>query len=113
MFYNTIEMPEKNFGVVAKVKNKVVGYLVGFIIPYDFNSNYHFSSDVFMYVHPDYRGKLLAKRMAKEFEKWSKDKGCLEVTLGTITEIATERTKKLYNKLGFETVGYFFRKKLN
>lgn len=90
----------------------IVGYLVGFKIPYDFNENYYFSSDIFMYVHPKYRGKFLAKRMAKEFEKWSRDQGCLETTLGTITEIATERTKKLYNKLGFKTVGYFFRKKL-
>lgn len=112
IFYNTVTEPEDNFGVLAESKGKIVGYLVGFKTPYNFNNNYYFSSDIFIYVHPNYRGKLLAKQMTKAFEKWSKDNNCLEITLGTITEIDTERTKKLYNKLGFETVGYFFRKKL-
>lgn len=105
---------EEMFGIIAEddKKDLIVGYMAGFITNYSFNEHAYYAADEMVYVHPEYRGKLIGNKIIKAFTKWAESKGCLEVAIGTISEIATERTKKLYSKIGFKEVGSLFRKRI-
>lgn len=102
----------ETYAKVIEDKQKIIGYLLGFTQKFIFNKD-KYASDLLLYVDDKYRGKLVGKKLLTDFEKWSKDLGCKEILLGTKTEITTERTKQLYNKLGYNTVGYLFSKKVN
>lgn len=115
LIYNIVNScGEEYFGVVAvdDSKDLIVGYMAGFLTTYSFNENVYYAADEMVYVHPKYRGKLVGSKIIKAFTKWAESKGCLEVAIGTISEIATERTKKLYSKIGFKEVGSLFRKRI-
>lgn len=111
--YEHLNNPIDNFIVGARAEDgKIVGYLMGTKIPYFYNQNKYFAADEVVYVSPEYRGKFVGKRMISLFKEWAEKVGCEEVAIGTISEIATERTKKLYARFGFREVGSLFRSKL-
>lgn len=112
LIFNVLSNEDDYIGIVALDGDKIVGYMVGFITNYSFNENAYYAADEMVYVIPEYRGKLVGKRILKAFQEWAESKGCLEAVIGTISEIATERTKKLYSKLGFTEVGSLFRKRI-
>jgi GNAT superfamily N-acetyltransferase len=104
-----LQTPEDSFMMVAKHEGEIVGYLIGGKFPYIFNNNAYYAADELIYVDPAFRGKLVAKRLISYFTDWARRNGCSEVAIGTITEIATERTKKLYERVGLKEVGSLFR----
>lgn len=112
LIFNVLTDEDSHIGIVALDGEKIVGYMIGFITNYSFNEDAYYAADEMVYVIPEYRGKLVGKRILKAFQDWAKRKGCLEAVIGTISEIATERTKKLYSKLGFTEVGSLFRKRI-
>ena len=112
LIFNALTDEDNYIGIVALDDKKIVGYMIGFITNYSFNEDAYYAADEMVYVIPEYRGKLVGKRILKVFQDWAESKGCLEAVIGTITEIATERTKKLYSKLGFTEVGSLFRKRI-
>lgn len=101
------------YSAIALEKGKLIGYLLGFKEHYLFNRSLYYASDLLLYVDKKYRGKLVGKKLLKDFESWAKAHKCKEVLLGTKTDITTERTKLLYEKLGYKTVGYIFSKKVD
>lgn len=50
--------------------------------------------------------------LIRAFKKWAKDQGCFEIGMGTFNGQNEERIEKLYNRLGFETVGKTYRMEL-
>ncbi len=111
LIYTVLTNEDTYIGIVALDDEKIVGYMIGFITNYSFNEDAYYAADEMVYVIPEYRGKLVGKKILKAFQEWAESKGCLETVIGTISEIETERTKKLYSKLGFTEVGSLFRKR--
>lgn len=77
-------------------------------------SNYFFSRKKKTYDHvwfvvPEHRGKKTAVVLLKKFLAWSKDRGASEVFMGVTTNIAPEKTGRLFEKLGFKHVGGNYR----
>jgi|APSaa5957512493_1039668.scaffolds.fasta_scaffold06614_2 GNAT superfamily N-acetyltransferase len=112
LIFNVLNDQDSYVGIVALDDTKIVGYMIGFITSYAFNEDTYYAGDEMVYVIPEYRGRLVGKRILKEFTNWAISKGCVEAVIGTISEIATERTKKLYSKLGFTEVGSLFRMRI-
>lgn len=50
--------------------------------------------------------------LIRAFKKWAKEKGCFEIGMGTFNGEDEERIERLYNRLGFETVGKTYRMEL-
>jgi len=51
--------------------------------------------------------------LIRAFKKWAKERDCFEIGMGTFNGgIDEERIEKLYNRLGFETVGKTYRTEL-
>jgi GNAT superfamily N-acetyltransferase len=63
-----------------------------------------------MYIVPSHRGGMLATRMMHRFETWALLQGAKEVWVSQATGIRPERTRKLFEALGFGTVGFIARK---
>lgn len=71
------------------------------------------SEDFALWIAPEHRGGLLAPRLIKQAEQWSKDNGAVSMTIYHNTGINTEKAPALFNKLGYDTAGYIFTKELN
>lgn len=67
------------------------------------------SCDVVLYLAPERRGGLAAKRLIKTYIRWARDNGAEEVLIGNQTGIESERTLGLYERCGFTRVGYNLR----
>jgi len=50
--------------------------------------------------------------LLRAFVRWAKAKGCTEIGMGTFNRMNEERIEKLYNRIGFETIGKTYRMEL-
>lgn len=71
------------------------------------------AAEQLLYVHPDHRGGLLAVRLIKAFEALARSAGATYLHVGATTDMAEDRTRELYMRLGYEPKGQSLRKKLN
>jgi|TARA_R100000479_G_C6303986_1_gene171394 GNAT superfamily N-acetyltransferase len=90
---------------------QVVGMIVGFVAPHYFTQA-TIAADLLCYVTPEKRGGTYGFRLIKAFEQWAYEQGASMVTLGITTGINTERTARLYEKLGYKQSGLILRKEL-
>ena len=51
------------------------------------------------------------KEFNTAYEKWAKAKGAKVISLGVSTGITAERTGKFYERMGFNDVGKFYRRR--
>lgn len=63
------------------------------------------SSELALYVEPEYRGGMTAIRLIKQYVKWAKERGAVMIEAGVSTELKSERTARLYEICGFRIVG--------
>lgn len=103
--------PEQCFARVASENNRIYAMYIAYI------SDYYFSRDLAgfdeaLFVTPEKRGGIAAIRLVKEFETWAKAKGANELRPACSTGCFSERTKLLYEALGYEVVGYTFKKRI-
>ena len=61
---------------------------------------------------PEYRGTGAATDLIKTFKEWAEINEADRIQIGTITGIHAAKTVKLYEKLGFELVGYVLEKEI-
>lgn len=66
------------------------------------------SNDLILYVTPEMRGKSSAVRLVNEYKSIAKRMGVADPRLSTGTGVDTERTGKLFERLGFEGTGLMF-----
>ena len=97
---------EQGIVLVAEVDGQVVGGLVGAVLPQWFGPDLQ-ASDYAFFIHPDHRG-MLAFRLAAAFTKRAGELGAKRICLGNSTGYELERTKRLYERSGYELVGYNF-----
>lgn len=97
--------------LVAEADGHVVGALMGVVAPHCFSSQLY-ASDIFFYVEPAHRGSTVGARLLREWERLLVADGRVkESALGISSEIGDiERTRKLYEKLGYRTAGYMMVK---
>jgi GNAT superfamily N-acetyltransferase len=69
--------------------------------------------ELLLYILPDYRGTSLAPRLIKQFEIAARALGCIHVRAGTSTQLNTERTLRLYERLGYTREANTVSKRIN
>lgn len=111
-FINWISDPGSWFVCVAESSEKqIIGAYCGYITEYMFGSDI-LAYDMGLFVDPSKRGGMAAIRLIKAFENWAQFKNAKEVCPGTTTMVASDRTSKLYEKLGYKVVGSIFKKEV-
>jgi GNAT superfamily N-acetyltransferase len=63
-----------------------------------------------LYIEPAHRGGILAAQMMHRFETWALLQNAKEIWVSQATGIQPERTRKLFEALGFKTIGFIARK---
>lgn len=62
------------------------------------------------YVSPSHRGGMIGKHLMKRFESWALSQQAKEIWVSQATSIQIDRTRSLFEALGFTTVGFIARK---
>ena len=81
-------------------------------------TKYFFSDDIFchdlmLFVDPYKRKSIkVPVKLINLATEWAKEKGAKEFRPASSVDVQTEKVKKLYNFMKFETVGNVFRKRL-
>lgn len=90
--------------LVAEHERKIVGFIIGVIVPYWFSKD-RFATDLAFYCLP--QNGNYAPYLARRFIKWAKKQpNVLDVTMGITTGVSqAERIGKMYKKLGMTCVG--------
>lgn len=71
------------------------------------------SGDLILYVTPGMRGKSSAIRLVNEYKRIAKRMGVADPRISTGTGVDTERTGKLFERLGFEGTGLMYSLKVH
>lgn len=96
--------------IVADDAGVLVGAFGGIVVPHFF-SDERYASDVFMYVVPERRGSYVAVRLLRRWEAILRNDGRVrESLLGISSEVASDRTRNLYKRLGYRDAGYLMVK---
>lgn len=106
------KFPEKFHISCYKDKNgKIRGFFAG-QVTIEYFTGRKIASDLGMYVSPELRGSPIFIRLLKSFEDWSRATGAKKIILYHSTGITPEKTKELFQKLGYEQYGYLVDKEL-
>ena len=85
----------------------VHGMLIAYVQPFWWGSDLE-SFDLVLYVTPEARGKSSAIRLVNEYKRIARKMGVSDPRISTGTGIETERTGKLFERLGFKGAGLMF-----
>jgi len=92
---------------LEKGSNEILGFVHGFIDEHYF-SDQKYAGDWAICILPEYRRKApkLLKLMVQQFEKWAKNNGAVEVSIGASTEAYGTGYKKFLQRQGYRDVGF-------
>lgn len=102
-------MSPAGFARVIEQDGQIIGAMAGQIGPHIF-SEALVAWEYGIFVKPEHRGGMAAVRLVKAFEDWAVGMGASLIDIGISTGIHTERTGRLYQRLGFSPVGVLFSK---
>lgn len=94
---------------VAERGDEIVGMMAGACAEAFFGRE-KYASDLVTYVKPEFRGSSAFVRLVKAFETWARAQGAIDVILGVSCELEMEKTRKVYEKIGYNLSGHAFRK---
>ena len=100
------------FVYIAIYNNQIIGVFIGFITEYYFGKDLY-ASDLTYYVDRTKRGSVAAVKLFREFETWAIKKGAKRLNPPTSTGINPERTKKIYERMGYTVTGHTYNKEVN
>lgn len=86
--------------LLAEDRGRVVGMAIGAVIE-QFFTDAKLAVDLAVYVVPSHRGGPWFVKLIKAFEAKAVELGAAEITLGISTGLQTERTARLYEKMGY------------
>lgn len=98
------------FMAFAVIRGVYAGFFLGMVQTMWFSAKTRYGCDLSLYIVPEHRGGIHAVRLIRAFEKFCKERGCVEVTLSSSAEISTELAERLYTKLGYRKCGFMARK---
>lgn len=65
-----------------------------------------------LYILKEHRGAGQAVQLIRAFEEWAIENGATRIQVGTNTGVGADRTKALYERLGFAHTGYLLSKEV-
>lgn len=83
---------------------EIVGLYCGLITTHHL-ADMVYATNLALYVVPAYRGSSACLRLVRAFEKEARNRGAVEIMLGATSNVRAQRTERLYNALGYRTVG--------
>lgn len=86
--------------LLAEQAGEAVGMAVGFVME-NFFTDYRIASDLAIYVVPEHRGGLWFPRLVRAFEARGAELGADEFCIAVATEVQTEITAGLFERLGY------------
>lgn len=90
---------------------EAIGFMFGGVESFFFSPTQKLAHDYALYIRKAHRNTMNARGailLLKDFEHWAKSKRVVRIQLGITTGIAEEKTMKLYNKLGYVSLGQLF-----
>lgn len=90
---------------VVERGGSVVGGFAGVVLPH-WSSQDLVGYDLGLFMSRDNRGGGTAAYLLNGFRKWALSRGAKMVTIGISTGVEVEKTRELYDRLQFRTVGY-------
>ncbi|MBT4129211.1 MAG: GNAT family N-acetyltransferase [Candidatus Marinimicrobia bacterium] len=101
---SSIDDPDTTFCYVCEIDGKVVGSLAAVVTPYFFGDDL-ISTDYWLYLYPEYRGRMYGVKLLKKYINWANIQGVKEVMLSPASGISMDRTEKILAKMGFQPSG--------
>jgi GNAT superfamily N-acetyltransferase len=101
----------KSLVLVAVRGRSIVGFLYATVATF-FWSDTPVAVDQLLYVAPEHRGRVYGVHLIREYEKWASTQGVTEVRMSIASGITEDRTRTLYQRLGYQPLGYVYRKEL-
>lgn len=96
---------------VVEIENVIIGGFAGGIAK-DWQSNFKIAFDYVLFVEKDCRKTGAAKLLIDTFIEWAKSMGADRIHCGTTTEVETEGCVRLYQHMGFKTIGHLLEMEL-
>lgn len=101
---NQFLRPDKFCCIVAENSSNIVGWLNGLTATYEW-SPFRFAAQRVLYVVPEARGFVVARRLIRAFIAWAEANGARRQLLGLGNGIRPEKVDRFYRRLGFEPIG--------
>jgi len=98
--------------LVAVKGTELIGFLYAVSTTF-FWSRTPVAIDQLLYITPEYRGVAQGVALIRTYEEWCREKGIAEARLSIASGITEDQTRKLYLALGYEPLGYTYRKELH
>lgn len=93
--------------LVAEHDDEIVGGFIGAVWPHFFGNSKQ-AVDFGLFVAPEFRGGLTGFRILKHYIKTAKEMGAEEIVIANSTGIDRDGVARLFEKVGFNHVGYVF-----
>lgn len=106
-----IDAPD-HFQCIALDGSKPVGCIAAALAPMRYWSHEFVACDIVLYVLPEYRARGAGLKLIRAYEEWARSMGCRHITLSCSSRINEDRTYKLYERLGYNSLGVQFIKEL-
>lgn len=90
---------------VAVKESEIVGFFAG-LVSEQFLSHALCATDIGVFVVPEHRGGSAFVRLVRAFEEWAIRGGASEIQLGVSTQVATESTVRMYERLGYTMASF-------
>lgn len=95
--------------IVADDRGQAVGFAAASLADYQYTSGFFAVVDV-LYVRPDKRGTRAAALLAQAVVEWTDRLGAKETFAGPTVGYRTRQTARMFQRFGFEPVGYALRR---
>ncbi len=105
----TIANPDALLCAVAVSEGETIGMVTAVAGDYAFSTEKRTCCDL-LFVVPDRRGVIAAKRLVTAFTDWSDGLGAKTNIMGISTGVHPERTGRLFELLGFAPMGMTYRR---
>lgn len=102
-------MIDAGFAMVAVIDGAIIGGMIGDVYTPWYSLD-KLGVDYSIFVLPKHRNGLIAYKLIKAFEKWCIESGAKQIRPGVGT--GNKNLTRLYNKMGFETVGTWHLKNI-
>jgi GNAT superfamily N-acetyltransferase len=106
-----LESPDVFCALIKDDQHQYYGGIIG-MVSEQFFGNDIIACDLGLFILPSKRGTSAAPRLIQAFEHWAKERGATEIHLGQTTGVEVDRTRRLYEAMGYEVVGFNAKKEI-
>ena len=107
----SLDSPDTVMVYVAEDRGEIIGMITALISEYTFCYVKRSVCDM-LFVIPERRGASAAKKLINKFVEWSGSAGVNDAIIGITTGVKPEATGRMFEKFGFDLIGYSYRMEL-